>query len=67
MKNTLKTKGDVMKSLQVSGTTIARDVSSGAPALGAFRGMIAGNSADMDTQERFVQELLATFSDRWEW
>ena len=33
----------------------------------AYRGRSDAAAADVDAQERFVQELLATFGDRWEW
>ena len=31
------------------------------------RGRSDAAAADVDAQESFVQELLATFGDRWEW
>ena len=33
----------------------------------AYRGRCDAAAADVDAQESFVQELLATFGDRWEW
>jgi len=56
-----------MKALTVSGVQASSEVSRAAAALGARRGRIAVVAADVDAQESFVQELLATFSDRWEW
>jgi len=66
MKNTLRTKEDVMETLTVSGVQASSEISRAA-APGARRGRIAGTAAEVDAQESFVQELLATFGDRWEW
>jgi hypothetical protein len=68
MMNTLKTtKEGVMKAFTVSAARTGGRVSRAAatPASQGVQG--SGAAAELDAQESFVQELLATFSDRWEW
>ena len=56
-----------MKTLSVSTVQVARGVTAAVSTQVVRRGRACEACVDTDPQETFVQELLATFSDRWEW
>lgn len=68
MKNTMRTSREgTMKTRSVSTAKVAGRVPVAVCTRAAGRGRACGACVDTDPQESFVQELLATFSDRWEW
>lgn len=56
-----------MKTRSVSTAKVAGRVPVAVCTRAAGRGRACEACVDTDPQESFVQELLATFSDRWEW